>query len=113
VNAAGQNRAARRGWDQRVREARAKYVEVPMPDGDPIKVFVPDAEKLAQFFTARQRGSLSESLAVLIGEDNATRLQESALKIAAEDGDDRVPVTLWREFMADLMEDLGMSDPER
>jgi hypothetical protein len=112
VNAAGQNRAARRGWDQRVREARAKYAEVPMPDGEPIKVYIPDGEKLAAFFTARQRGGITEALGVLIGEENATRLQEAALTIAAEQGDDRVPVTLWRELLSDLMDDLGMSNPE-
>lgn len=111
MNAAGQNRAARRSWDQRVREARAHFAEIPMGEGDPIRVYIPDAETLEEFFTARQRGESFEALGVLIGVDNVARLRDAAKAIAGEDG--RVPITVWTDLIGDISADLGMAGPER
>lgn len=108
---AGMNRAAARGWDARVRDARAKYAEVPMPDGDPVRVYIPDTDTLTEFFAARQRGNVSEALGVLMGRDNVARLEDAAKVLAGEDG--RIPVTVWRELLEDVMDDLGMTSPER
>jgi hypothetical protein len=107
------NRKDRRSWDQMVHEHREKFAEVAMPDGDPIKIYIPDAEKLTAFYTTRQRGTLDEALSVLMGEDNTARLQDAAKVAAGSDG--RVPVTVWRELLEQVMEDLGMggTSPER
>lgn len=104
------NRATRRGWDQRVREARSKFAEVPMPDGqEPVRVYIPDSDTLTAFFTARQRGDIYAALGVLMGEDNVARLKDAAKVVAGEDG--RVPITVWRELLEDIMDDLGMMGP--
>jgi hypothetical protein len=114
VNAAGQNRAARRGWTKRVQEARDVFAEIPMGEDEaPIKVYIPDTETLEAFFTARHKGSTFGALGALMGEDNVARLRDSAKRAAGEDG--RVPITVWRDLLEDVMEDLGLgaANPER
>lgn len=85
-----------------------------MPDGqESIRVYIPDSDTLAEFFTARNRGNLDAALGVLMGVDNVARLKDSAKVLAGEDG--RVPITVWRELLEDVMDDLGMgqASPER
>lgn len=105
------NRKDRRAWNRMVTDAREVRSEIVLDEdtGETISCPIPDADTLTELASKQAQGDLYGALGILFGEDNVVKLRESAKSAAGDDG--RVPITVWRELMNSVMEDLGLGGP--
>lgn len=88
------------GWDQRVSEAHREPLELPMPEGEPIRITQPKGGTIRKINRAQKAGDQDAAVTALFGEASGRRLLD-----LYEDA----PAAVLPDLVGEILEEFGLA----